>query len=201
MIKESYNLVYGVGVKGMKYPTKQNKKHLTEYKVWASMLMRCYSKSQTMRKPCYENCTVSDNFKSYVFFYEWCQEQTGFKKKDESGRIWQLDKDLLIKGNKHYSEDACVFIPKEINTVLLARERDRSATGIGNYYDDSAYVVQCSVKGRQKVLGRFKTQQEALNLYKTFKEGYVKTIAEKWKGVVDDRVYQALINYEVNIND
>lgn len=201
MIKESYNLVYGVGVKGMKYPTKQNKKHLTEYKVWASMLMRCYSKSQTMRKPCYENCTVSDNFKSYVFFYEWCQEQTGFKKKDESGRIWQLDKDLLIKGNKHYSEDACVFIPKEINTVLLARERDRSATGIGNYYDDSAYVVQCSVKGRQKVLGRFKTQQEALNLYKTFKEGYVKTIAEKWKGIVDDRVYQALINYEVNIDD
>jgi len=201
LIKESYNLVYGVGVKGMKYPTKQNKKHLTEYKVWASMFMRCYSKSAVVRKPCYDDCTVSDNFKSYTFFYEWCHEQAGFGNKDENGRVWQLDKDLLIKRNKVYSEDACVFIPKEINTVLLARERDRSATGIGNYYDDSAYVVQCSTKGKQRVLGRFKTQQEALMAYKTFKEWYIKTIAEKWKGIVDDRVYQTLINYEVNIND
>lgn len=201
MIKESYNLVYGVGVKGMKYPAKKDKKHLIEYKVWASMLMRCYSKSAVVRKPCYDDCTVSDNFKSYTFFYEWCHEQAGFGNKDENGRVWQLDKDLLIKRNKVYSEDTCLFIPKEINTVLLARERDRSPTGIGNFYDGSAYVVQCSTKGKQRVLGRFKTQQEALMAYKTFKEWYIKTIAEKWKGIVDDRVYQTLINYEVNIND
>ena len=201
MIKESYNLVYGVGVKGMKYPAKKDKKHLIEYKVWASMLMRCYSKSAVVRKPCYEDCTVSDNFKSYVYFYEWCNNQAGFNEKDENGRVWQLDKDFLIKGNKVYSEHTSIFIPKEINTLLLSRQRDRSVTGIGNYYKDGRFIVQCSVMGRQTRVGCFKTQEEAFSAYKIFKENRIKEVAEKWKGIVDDRVYQALINYEVNIND
>ena len=34
-----------------------------------------------------------------------------------------------------------------------------------------------------------------------YKESFVKEQANKWKGQIDDRAYEALMSYEVNIND
>ena len=63
--------VYGVGVIGTKYPTKVNGVHTKEYTLWRSMLQRCYSTTLKKKYPTYEGCEVSDNFKSYEYFYEW----------------------------------------------------------------------------------------------------------------------------------
>ena len=38
-------------------------------------------------------------------------------------------------------------------------------------------------------------------LIKKAKEAFIKEQAEKWKGKVDDRAYEALMNYTVDIND
>ena len=38
---------------------------------------------------------------------------------------------LLIKGNKVYSEDSCVFIPREINSLLTKRDNNRGEYLIG----------------------------------------------------------------------
>ena len=35
----------------------------------------------------------------------------------------------------------------------------------------------------------------------TAKEAFVKELANKWKGKIDQRAYEALMNYEVNIDD
>ena len=56
-------------------------------------------------------------------------------------------------------------------------------------------------KGKSEHLGYFKTELEAFNAYKVAKESFVKEQAEKWKGKVDDRVYEALMNYQVDIDD
>ena len=97
--------VHGVGIIGAKYPATVNGVLTKEYILWHSMLVRCYSDTSKKKKPAYEGCEVSENFKSYEYFYDWCQNQIGFGNQD-----WQLDKDLLIKGNKVYSENTCVFI-------------------------------------------------------------------------------------------
>ena len=56
-------------------------------------------------------------------------------------------------------------------------------------------------KGKPKYLGSFTTEIEAFNAYKQTKENYIKELANKWKGKVDERAYEALMNYTVDIDD
>ena len=56
-------------------------------------------------------------------------------------------------------------------------------------------------KGRSECLGYFKTELEAFNAYKTAKESFVKKQANKWKSQIDERAYNALMKYEVNVDD
>ena len=191
--------VYGVGVSGTKYPPTINGVKTKEYGLWYSMLERCYSDALKKRCPTYEGCEVSDKFKSYEYFYEWCNKQIGF-----SNQSWQLDKDLLIKGNKVYSEDSCVFIPKEINLLLVKSTASRGEHLIGVHWckKGKAFKAQVSKSaGKSKRLGSFKTELEAFKAYKTAKETFVKEQAEKWKDKIDDRAYSALMNYQVEITD
>ena len=164
-----------------------------------SMLVRCYSESFKKKQPTYEGCEVSNKFKSYEYFYEWCNKQIGF-----GNEGWHLDKDLLIKGNKVYSENSCVFIPVEINSLLVKREASRGEHLIGVSWDNTSKAFKARVnknKGRSEHLGLFKTELEAFNAYKKAKEAFVKEQAEKYKSQIDDRAYNALVNYTVNIND
>ena len=191
--------VFGVGVSGTKYPSRVNGVQTKEYVLWQSMLKRCYSDTLKKKYPTYIGCGVSDNFKSYEYFYEWCHNQVGF-----SNKGWQLDKDLLVKGNKVYSESTCVFIPSEINSLLINCTASRGEHLIGVYWSKTANAFVSRVsrnKGGSEHLGYFNTEIEAFNAYKKAKEAFIKEQAEKWKGKIDDRAYEALMNYTVEITD
>ena len=56
-------------------------------------------------------------------------------------------------------------------------------------------------KGKHEYLGYFTTEIEAYNTYKQAKESFIKEQAEKWKGKIDDRAYEALMKYTVEITD
>ena len=199
-IKDPYTpSVYGVGIIGAKYPVSEGGRDTKEYTLWKNMLKRCYSDAYKKKRPTYECCEVSDNFKNYEYFYEWCHKQIGFNNKG-----WHLDKDLLTKGNKVYSENSCVFIPAEINTLLIKCTASRGENLIGVYWDKKgkAFVAMVNKnKGRSEYLGYFKTETEAFNAYKKAKEAFIKEQAEKWKGKIDDRAYEALMDYQVEITD
>ena len=191
--------VFGIGIVGAKYPSRVNGVLTKEYELWQSMLVRCYSNTYKKKYPTYEGCKVSDKFKSYEYFYEWCHNQIGF---GECG--FQLDKDLLVKGNKVYSENTCVFIPKEINILLTKRTASRGEylIGVSWHKTKKAFVARVNKnKGKPEWLGLFKTEIEAFNTYKTAKEAFVKEQANKWKSQIDERAYNALMNYTVEITD
>ena len=154
-------------------------------------------------KTCIQGCSVSDNFKDYTYFYEWCNNQKGFKIFDEHNRMFALDKDLLSKGNKVYSEDACIFIPMEINNIIVKSDSLRGDYPIGVMYDKERDKFQSRmwVDNNPKFLGRFDTVEDAFNKYKVSKESHIKTVAEKWKYLIDYRAYEALISYQVEITD
>ena len=199
-VKDPYSpSVCGVGIIGTKYPITVNGRTTKEYMLWCHMLERCYSDTYQKKQPTYKGCKVSDKFKSYEYFYEWCHKQIGFNNKD-----WQLDKDLIIKGNKVYDENTCVFLPNEINSLLTKRTalRGKHLIGVSWNKKDNAFVARVNKnKGKQEKLGLFNTELEAYNAYKTAKESFVKEQANKWKGQIDDRAYYALMNHTVEITD
>lgn len=189
-------LVQGVGINDRSCPTKQGGKHTKEYSLWKDMLKRCYNTKYQEGKPAYIGCNVSDNFKHYTYFFEWCQNQIGF-----GGCDFSLDKDLIYKGNKEYNENNCVFIPQELNNLILKNKSIRGLLPIGVCKHGVKFQTGCKINGVRKYIGLFDTPELAFQAYKAFKEAHIKELAEKYKDTIDERAYLALMNYEVHIDD
>lgn len=189
-------LIHGVGFNDGKYPTRAKGKDFKEYKLWSGVLERCFSPPYHVQKPSYIGCTISENFKSYSYFYDWCQQQVGFGQKG-----YHLDKDLLLKGNKIYSEDLCVFIPRDLNVLLTSCAKVRGELPVGVTRNGCGYMAQLSVFKKHHYLGTFKTSEEAFQVYKAAKESHIKHMAELYKAEVDFRVYTTLMAYQVEVTD
>lgn len=152
--------VAGVGINDSSTPvtyTVDGVKHIEPYyKAWSSMISRCYRPKTQKNQVTYKGCSVCDDWLLFSNFRDWMKQQ------DWKGK--QLDKDLLVSGNKVYSSQTCLFITSPVNKALTLRGLDRGAYPIGCHYSvrDSAYVAQCSDgKGGRLFLGRYKTPMEA----------------------------------------
>lgn len=190
-------LIYGQGLNDRRRPAKENGKMVKQYMVWIRMLDRCYSGKP--KNSAYLDCSVSKNFKSYTYFYDWCLNQTGFGLKD-----WALDKDLLVKGNREYSENNCVFIPSLINSLLTNRRNHRGLDPIGVHFNKKNNKYQVTVsdfRGNQIHLGFYSDSLTAFNVYKKKKEDIIRCVADEWRGLLDIRAYEALMNYTIDITD
>lgn len=191
----SKGLVCGVGVytKG-KYPCSIACKSTKHYQVWYSMLQRCYSPIVQEMRPTYLGCTVSDNFKNFQFFAEWCEGQAGFNLPD-----YHLDKDVINRGNKQYCPEYCAFIPKEINLLFTDRSRDRGLYPVGVCWHKLIGKFQASIskEGKKCSLGYYNLLGDAELAYKVAKESYIKEVANKYKDTLDIRVYTALLSWKI----
>ena len=189
--------IHGVGVVG-DAEIQINGKLLKEYVIWRAMLKRCYDSKSHLNDPTYKDCSVSDNFKYYPYFKDWCNRQVGFGNDN-----WQLDKDILLKGNKVYSECTCCFVPREINNLIVKRDSKRGDLPIGVSLQKSTgkYLVQMSIRGKTKNFETFSDVNEAFQTYKTVKLKYIKDIAGEWKDCLDVRVYNALMCWSIDLDD
>ena len=184
--------IYGKGILGEGF--KQSESQSYSFQLWKNMLKRCYSEVSFKKSPSYEQCLTSETFNGYQQFKTWCNSQLGF-----GNTGWELDKDILVKGNKVYSEDTCCFVPKEINLLLVKHDKGRGdyLLGVDYHKNRKQFRARCS----DKHLGWFNTELEAFYVYKEAKESYIKEVANKWKDQIDPRVYEALMNYQVEITD
>ena len=190
--------VYGIGITGDSQ-VRVDGKHTKEYRLWNNMLKRCYSVGCQKVRPTYIDCSVSENFRYLQYFKEWCNNQIGFNSVDEKGKPFALDKDILVKGNRVYNEDVCVFVPQEVNLLFTKRDKSRGEYPIGVSFHKSRGMLTATLNN--KYLGYFNTAEQAFQVYKTAKEAYIKEVANKWKDKIDPKVYEALMNYEVHIDD
>lgn len=170
-----------------------SKKTTPEYVHWSSMMTRSYYEEYHRRFPTYIGCSVNEQWYNFQEFAEWCQWQRGHN----MGYV--LDKDVLVQGNKVYGPETCVFIPPELNSIIVTQVKPGKGTpaGISFQTGTQKYLVSCAIDGKNKNLGRYKCADEAFSIYKKFKENLVKERAEKYKDALDPRAYQAFMNYTV----
>lgn len=171
----------------------ENGEYTPSYKVFISLLNRCKNSHKRENRH-YIDCVVHESWLNFQNFAEWCKPRyvEGF----------QLDKDILLKGNRVYSSDTCTFIPQEINKLFTKRQYKRGSCVIGVHKRGDKFRACLSKNGKGSIhLGTFDTELEAFQAYKTAKEAYIKEVAEEWKDRIDSRVYEAMINYKVEITD
>lgn len=186
--------VYGVGVTGDAL-TKVDGKHTKEYTVWREMLKRAYCPLYQTKFPTYIGCKVEEFFKYLPDFKLWAEDQVGF---DQHG--WDFDKDILgSRDSKEYSRANCVFVPKEINYAFLKWEAGKQKdlpTGVHEKKGEGFSAKSRDGNGQQS--SKFSTSPYIVfRWYKENKEAYLKFLANKWEGLVDDRVIDKLKTYEV----
>ena len=190
--------VYGVGVNNSDccvWATKDGKRvQKNAYKHWIAMMSRCYGKVKE-KETTYIGCKVCDEWLVYSNFEKW------FNQHYVEG--YALDKDILVKGNKVYSPDTCCFVPKAINNLLNKHAKDRGCLPIGITKSGRGFVARLNMVNTRRYLGFFKTSGEAFSVYKESKEAYIKDVAQEYydKGLITINVYNALLNYKVEITD
>jgi len=192
------SLVYGVGVNDWVGNISVDGKPIWEYQLWKNMLKRCFSEKYKQNQPTYEGVTCSKEWLSMTTFIEDVSQMKGYGL--EGG---ELDKDILAKGNKLYSKETCCFVPKDVNYLLTKRDNCRGEYPVGVCFHKASgkFVAQLNINGKRKHLGLFNTVEEAFQVYKLAKEAQIKVVAQKWQHLLDEGVFQALMTYEVNIND
>ena len=198
-IKNPYDkTVFGVGYIGKgKY---NHKDYPYIYRKWSNMLMRCYEPYTINKRPTYIDCYVCDEWHSFQNFASWFEENM-YECNNE--RI-ELDKDILIKGNKIYSPNTCLLVPQRINTLIIKCNKSRGEFPIGVSWHKTMnkFCAYCTKESKKQIhLGYYDTVEDAFTAYKSFKENYIKEVADEYKDIIPTKLYDALCKYEVDIND
>lgn len=195
--------VCGVGYTGYEKTKDENGESYDSYIRWKSMLTRCYSYEYQKKEPTYKDCYVCEEWLNYSNFKNWYDKNYY----EIEGEQMALDKDILVKGNKTYSPDTCVFVPQNINALFIKRNKARGEYPIGVYKPNNSnkYKVHCSIfynwKKQQKYLGYYNNIDDAFNAYKQYKEADIKQMADYYKDKIPDKLYEAMYNYKVEITD
>ena len=199
-----YPTVCGVGITGNRYPIVKNKRPTKEYNAWLRMLNRYFDETVKNEQPTYKDVSICNEWLLFDNFYEWLHLQPNFKKWDINKR-WAIDKDILVKGNKTYSPETCCIVPQNVNCLFLKREAERGLYPIGVRYTDSGFVAKCHnpFTNKGEDLGSYSTPEKAFYVYKDYKEDIIKQVAniEYNAGNITKACYEAMMNYEVEIDD
>lgn len=184
---------FGVGYIG--YTTTRKNGALKEsYKHWYAMIQRCYGKGH---EKYYKDCTVCDEWLCFENFEKWYEENYY----EVDGEIMNLDKDILIKGNKTYSPETCIFVPKNINLLVLNKKKGRGDCLIGVSKTTGKHCFKYRSSFNKTHLGLFKTEIEAFLEYKKCREKYIKRIADEYKDKIPQKLYDALYNWKIEEDD
>lgn len=196
--KSSGKLVWGVGINDLDYQV-QVKGYVEEsgklvhkllwicpfYRRWMNMLKRCYCDKEKINNPTYSGITCTEEWLLASRFKSWMEQQ------DWKGK--ELDKDIIVYGNKLYSPEACAFVLQSTNTFVVDRAAARGEFKIGVCWDKerSKFMAKCKnpFSGKTMFLGRYSNELDAHEAWRKQKHEFAQLVAEVES---DSRVKNAL---------
>ncbi len=151
------------------------------HRKWYGMVARGYSKLFKEKRPTYKLVSVNEQWKYFTNFMQWMKMQP-----------WEgldLDKDILVVGNKEYGPDTCCFVPQYINKLLNTRQNiSGNVLPLGVCIKASTacavniYVAQCRVDGdKGRHLGRFPSSTLAHAAWQLAKASAIKCAVTKYR--------------------
>jgi hypothetical protein len=192
--------IFGIGYLGIEKQLGENNN--LELNRWHHMLDRCYNEKRTSRTMSYADCKVCEEWLNFQNFKKWFNEN--YYTVDNEKMC--IDKDILYKWNKIYSPDTCIIVPEKINKLFIRGVSRRGDTTIGvSIYDNVIYARMSKVINgkwtRVEIGSHYSNVVQAFYAYKSEKEKHIKEVAEEYKDKIPERLYIAMMNYEVEITD
>ena len=186
--------VYRRGYLGVGYYKRSvNSKDLRVYKIWSSMLARCYNiKNNRFNSYGGIGINVCEEWHNFQKFAGWYYTQN-FSENPE----YQLDKDILGENEKQYSPKFCRFIPYELNSMLSNTRKKEKAIPVGVSYDKvkKKYKAQFG----KTFLGLYDDIDTAFYKYRDYKEKYIYDKANEYyaEGKICKDIKEGLLKYKV----
>lgn len=176
-----------------------SKDHKVAYAKWMAMLQRCTNPIADKSTESYVECEVCDKWMNFQNFAKWYYEN----EYPCNNEPLCVDKDILIHGNKIYSPDTCILVPQRINLLFIKEYARRGDLPIGvqKHTSDGKYASVLSTSTGVKYLGLFTDSNLAFATYKKEKEKYIKKVADSYKNIIPQKVYEAIVNYRIKITD
>jgi hypothetical protein len=163
--------IYGIGYKGMgRHVTAINGNNTKCWHSWRNMLSRCYNKNNKS----YLNyggvgITVCSEWHNFQNFADW------YTQHEQDG--WEIDKDVF--GGSEYSPYNCVMLPKELNSFFKNKTLNYADNGVS--YDGSKHVAQVTYEGIPRGLGKYKTKEQAIAVFRKEKQKMMREKLEKFR--------------------
>lgn len=186
-------LLHGFGVNDSDYmirgyDKKGNRTACPYYIKWANMIDRCYSVRFQKSSPTYRGCSVTSDWLTFSNFKRWMIAQ------DWKGK--ELDKDLLTQGNKVYGKHTCIFVSRQINSLLTSCKASRGAYPQGVHFSKNTNNYRAVIRenGKHRHIGLFETPEMAHKAYKAAKYKLIADIASKQT----EPLKSALLNYKIS---
>lgn len=149
------------------------------YKMWKSMLTRCYNPRVHRSMPTYEGCEVSEDFRVLSNFKLWVMEQEELNLKIKEKLF--LDKDIKGDGLL-YSPSNCLLIPHELNSFFLNSGSKGLPTGVD--FHKGMYRARCANGTNYSPnIGVFTSPEEAHEAWRKAKRDRGWLLADKYRNL------------------
>lgn len=156
--------------------------------LYNNVIRRCNKDSIFVERfPTYAVCSF--DFIDFQDFAEWCNSSSGYMNKDDTGKVWCLDKDILIHKNKSYSPLTCCFVPTYVNNSLLyTGTESKHPIGVKKSTKCiSRYNARCTSLNRRKHIGSFSSPALAHRAWQVAKIQHLEEVVIKYSSEVDSR--------------
>jgi hypothetical protein len=182
---KNHKSICGVGFLGNgEFLRKHNRE---SYRLWTSMLKKCYDKEYQAKNKYCHGFLVCDEWHNFQNFTKWFNDQN-----------YMIDnylvQNIIDPNNKIFEPNKCCFLPHELNSLFAKNYLKMGLYPEGVTYDIASDKYIAYFKG---MIGKYSSEEEAFLEYKNYKENKVKKITEKYKNSITTEIYNVLINYKV----